>query len=119
MSQRCSPRVFSEFQIHKQVVERLFDFAAPGIFWFHPFNKASSPREGKMAKDMGVVAGVPDLIIFQEGEVWCLEIKAEDGKLSVAQKACHEAIADAGIDVYVTFGYDATIALLQAHGVLP
>ena len=114
-----SPRVFSEFQIHKLVVERLQEFAAPGIFWFHPFNRAASPRQGKMAKDMGVVAGVPDLIIFQEGLCWCLEIKAIGGKLSNAQKATHEAINDAGIDVYTVSGYDEAIALFQAHGVLP
>lgn len=107
-----------EFQLQKTLVEHLNLCARKGVFYFHPFNKASSPREGKMAKLMGVVAGVPDLIFFQNGTAWCLELKIEGGKLSDAQKETIPVIEHCGIDVEVAYGFKDALRILKKRGVL-
>ena len=109
-----------EFQLQKTLIEHL-NLCGRGAFWFHPFNKAKSPREGHTAKLMGVVAGVPDLIFFQGGTAWCLELKItkkEGGKLSPAQKATIKRIWDSGIDVEVAYGYNDALSILKRRGVL-
>ena len=107
-----------EFQLQKTLVEHLNLCARKDVFYFHPFNKANSPREGKMAKLMGVVAGVPDLIFFQDDKAWCLELKTDDGKLSSAQTGTINRIETAGIDVEVAYGYKDALRILKARGVL-
>ena len=107
-----------EFQLQKALVEHLHLCARKDVFYFHPFNKASSPREGAMAKKMGVVAGVPDLIFFQNGKAWCLELKTEDGVCSVVQKNTIGRIRETGIDVEVAYGYKDALRILKARGVL-
>ena len=105
-----------EFQVHRAIVDYLN--LCSSSFWFHPFNKASSPREGKMAKLMGVVAGVPDLIFFKNGVAWCLEIKALGGKLSPVQKETIARIRLSGIDVEIAYGLDEALYILKKRGVL-
>ena len=107
-----------EFALQAELIELLNRRGAHNVFWFHPFNKASSPREGAMAKKMGVVAGTPDIIFFQHGIAWCLELKTENGKLSFAQDRTIERIRYAGIDVEIAYGYKDALRILKARGVL-
>ena len=107
-----------EFALQAELIELLNRRGTHNVFWFHPFNKASSPREGAMAKKMGVVAGTPDIIFFQHGTAWCLELKTGDGKLSPAQKATIDKIVLSGIDVEVAYGYKDALRILKARGVL-
>lgn len=107
-----------EFHLQKSIIDYLAMFGRRDVFYFHPFNKASSPREGKMAKLMGVVAGVPDLIFFQDGTTWCLELKVEGGKLSDAQKETIPIIEHCGIDVEIAYGFKDALRILEKRGVL-
>ena len=106
-----------EFQLQKTLIEHL-NLCGRGSFWFHPFNKASGPREGKMAKLMGVVAGVPDLVFFQGGTAWCLELKDIGGKLSPKQKETIKRILATGVDVEIAYGYKDALSILKRRGIL-
>ena len=107
-----------EFALQRTLIDLLNLRAAKNVFFFHPFNKASNPREGALAKKMGVVAGVPDLIFFQHGTAWCLELKTETGDLNNAQRNTIPRIKAAGIDVEVAFGYKDALRILKDRGVL-
>lgn len=63
-----------------------------------------SPRAGKMNKDKGVLAGVPDLLILQPSGKFSgllVELKIPDGALSPKQKALHVKLSLAGYQVLV------------------
>ena len=109
----------SERVIHKAVVDHLKMRARPGVFYFHPANGGyRRPSEAKALAGLGVVAGVPDLIIIRNGVAYCLEIKSEGGRLSPAQRQCHEALRAAGAVVEVAVGIDEALALLEGWGLL-
>ncbi len=86
-----------------------------GYFVTHVPNTARrSPREGARFKEMGMVAGYPDLIVHGKGgRTWLIEVKAppqrlKSGKLSEAkpnlspeQRAVISDLAALGIPVLV------------------
>lgn len=109
----------TEAQIHKAVVLNLIERGTASIFWFHPANGGKrSWSEGKSFKAMGVVAGVPDLIILKGGEVFGLELKSTSGRTSRQQMAVHQAMHDAGAKTAITFGLDEALVTLECWGVL-
>jgi len=61
---------------------------APSLVIFHPANGGwRSKAEAARFKWLGVLAGVPDLcVIGQDGAVYFIEVKAEGGSLSPAQR---------------------------------
>ena len=69
-------------------------------------------------KAMGVVPGTPDVICIKDGQVFGLELKAEGGKLSEAQRATIEAMRVAGAVVEVATGIDQALAALEGWGLL-
>jgi hypothetical protein len=69
-------------------------------------------------RGLAVIPGVPDLIIIKDGEVFALELKSENGRLSTAQRTCHEAMRAAGAVVEVAMGLDAALALLERWQIL-
>ena len=56
------------------------------VFFHVPNGGNRSAREGVIFKAMGVVAGVPDLIIAWSGVVVAIELKAGKGRTSPAQE---------------------------------
>jgi len=109
----------NEELIHKAVIQHLLLRAEPGTFWFHPANGGKrSMREAKSFKAMGVVAGVPDLILIKDGHVYGLELKAAKGRLSPAQRATQEAMHDAGVLIWVAKGLDEALYALEFWGLL-
>jgi hypothetical protein len=92
-------------------------FAARGVrdtFVFHPGNGGyRRPVESAILRGLGLVAGVPDLIIVHEGRFFGLELKSDGGRLSEAQKAAHAALRAAGATVAVAYGLDAAIKQLE------
>ena len=53
-------------------------------------------RRGKDIQSLGVVAGIPDVILIHGGRVFGLELKAESGRLSPIQIATQERMRAAG-----------------------
>ena len=81
------PRNQAEYELHKNVVEWL-RWQKPDCVWFHPYNGAymSKATAGK-GKALGVLPGVADLVfVLTLGRVGFIELKAEGGTLTDAQK---------------------------------
>jgi len=101
----------SEFQIHRAVVMwfrgvpgKLQPAGRPGVIMWHTPNNArredttDSALEGKLLKDMGLLAGTPDLY-FLWGRLYGLELKKPGGSLSKAQRELHPRLIAAGAAV--------------------
>jgi hypothetical protein len=109
----------NETQIHKAVVQNLVRRGEPNVFWFHPANGGKrSWSEGKSFKAMGVVAGVPDLIILKGGECFALELKAPGGRIQPSQRLCQAAMQDAGVKTATAKGLDEALITLEVWGIL-
>jgi hemin uptake protein HemP len=112
-------RARPEQQLQKAVLDHLRWRAVPCTFAFHPANGgARSPVEARILKSQGVVAGVPDIIILHDGRTYGLELKAAEGRLSPAQRECHERMRAAGAEVATAVGIDAALAQLVEWGLL-
>jgi hypothetical protein len=82
-----------EQALQRTVFQHLAARGAPGTFAFHvPNGGWRSPVEAAILKGLGVVAGVPDLMLIRDGSVFGLELKALGGRLSPAQIATQEAM---------------------------
>lgn len=67
----------------------------------------------------GMLSGFPDLMLFAPGKTaLCIEMKREvGGRLSQAQKACHERLNACGVAVITCHGFDsAWEAVKKWHG---
>jgi hypothetical protein len=87
-----------EDQVHRAVLTWIRK-VAPQCIAFHPANGGSRNRlEAIKLKTLGVVPGVPDLIVFGPGgKAYCLEVKAEKGTLQPTQKAFALKMDELGI----------------------
>jgi hypothetical protein len=83
-----------------------------------PAGEARGPGVGGKLKGMGVKPGWPDLLLVKDGVLHGLELKAEGGRVSPAQRACHGELATAGGLVAVAYGLDAALAQLKAWGMV-
>ena len=109
--------------------------AAPATFPFHPKN-ASSDMRGKrrgVYAGLGVVPGIPDLVVFQyhgvHGDqrycrVYALELKRASRKgrkrtpHELKQQACREAMERCGAVTGEAFGIDEALEWLENQGLL-
>src|SRR5262245_66056124 len=108
-----------EQQIQRAIFEHLAVRGVPGTFSFHVPNGGWRSRvEATILKGMGVRAGVPDVILIRDAEMYALEIKAEGGRLSPAQRECPERMRAAGGKVATAVGLDQALAQLEAWGLL-
>lgn len=79
---------------------------------FHVPNEGSrNPKEAMKLKSMGVLAGVPDLILLKP--LCGIELKMVNGKISPAQKELHEYWTNNGIPVYVCWNANDVCNLLD------
>ena len=86
-----------EAQIQRAVIEHLRWRGVPNSFAFHPANGGwRTAVEGAILKGMGVVAGVPDIIIIHAGKVFGLELKTDAGRLTDIQRETIEIMRRAG-----------------------
>jgi hypothetical protein len=77
-----------EDAIQRAVFQHLRARAERGVFAFHPANGGyRKPVEAAIMKGLGVVAGVPDVIVIHEGRCYALEIKAPGGRATPKQLA--------------------------------
>jgi hypothetical protein len=108
-----------EQQIHRAVVQHLHQRGVPNLFAFHPANGGwRTAVEGAILKSMGVVPGVPDLIIIHDGKVFGLELKVDDGRLTDNERNALETMRRAGAIVATAHGLDAAITQLEIWGLL-
>ena len=80
--------------------------ALRGLLFHIPNGGTRSMREGAAFKAIGVIAGIPDLMLCvptHPNNTRChalfIEMKAQGGKLSEAQGKAHERLRNAGYEV--------------------
>lgn len=110
----------AESRLQMAVVQHLRLGCKPGIFWFSVPNEGKrAPRTANRLKAMGMVPGVPDIVIIINGIAHGLELKAKGGHQSTAQRDVEAAWTAAGGFYACTTGIDETLATLVRWGVLP
>jgi hypothetical protein len=93
--------------------------AAPGVFAFHPANGGyRKPVEAAIMKGLGVVAGVPDVIVIHAGRCYALEIKAPGGRATPKQLAAIAAMEAAGAYTCIAENLDRTLEVLERWRIL-
>lgn len=93
--------------------------AKPDCFWFAVPNGGSrNVIEASHLKDQGVRAGVPDMILICGGRTYGLELKADQGRVSVAQHATQIEMEMAGAAVATAYGLDAALAQVEKWGLM-
>jgi hypothetical protein len=104
----------SEQQIHKAVFQNIRARGAPDLFAFHPANGGfRKPIEAAILKGLGVVAGVPDIILIHQGRVFALELKRVGGRSTPKQLETIAAMGAAGAFCCVAEGLDRALAVLE------
>ena len=86
------------------------------VFFHVPNGGNRSLREGAIFKAMGVVAGVPDLIIAWPGIIAAIELKAGKGSASEAQLEVQERMKAIGWHVYEVRSLDQFQLVLRNLG---
>lgn len=108
-----------EQDIHRSVVAHLKSRAMPGVFFFHsPNGGKRNAIEAKIFKGLGVRAGIPDVLIFYRAQIFGLELKAGNGRVSPAQLATMNDMEVAGARVAVARSLDEALITLEYWGVL-
>ena len=109
----------TEVQIQRAVIEHLLLRGHPDAFAFHcPNGGYRRPIEAAILKEIGTVAGVPDLFVVHGGRVFALELKAPGGRVSDVQHAVHERLRRAGAEVAVAWGLDQALKQLSSWNLL-
>lgn len=108
-----------EQAIHKAVLQHLRVRGTAGIFFFHcPNGGFRRPVEAAIFKALGVVAGVPDILVLWKGHLYGLELKAPGGKLSENQTETQRNMAAAGATLGVAWSLDEALGQLESWGLL-
>jgi hypothetical protein len=115
MSRRARP----EAAIQRAVFQHLRARSAPGVFAFHPANGGyRKPVEAAIMKGLGVVAGVPDVIVIHAGRCYALEIKASGGRATPKQLAAIAAMEAAGAYTCIAKNLDRALEVLERWQIL-
>ena len=110
MTRRRQP----EAQLQRSVLDHLRRRGVPGIFAFHcPNGGWRSPIEAAIFKSLGLIAGVPDLLLVYRGWLYALELKVRGGRLSPTQAETHKHMREAGAIVATATGIDEALACLE------
>lgn len=111
---RKSPE--ADFQRH------LVDFIrlnAPKVLVFHPHNNGVNRNHQMKMKRLGVLAGIPDLVIIEPGgRVYLLELKSGTGSLTESQKEIREHCDANSIPWASARSYDEAIVWLKTWGLI-
>lgn len=104
----------AEATIQTVVMQHLSLRARPGVVAFHvPSGGKRSRAEAGRFKAQGVVAGVPDVLIFANGSADGLELKTVKGRLSDEQHEMHRRLSAAGVIVATAYGLNEALRHLH------
>jgi len=108
-----------EQNIQRAVFDHLRSRARPNVFAFHCPNGGKRSRvEAAILKGLGVVAGVPDVIILHNGRLFAIELKASGGRATAAQMECVSKINACGGFAAICTGLDSALRCLEIWGIL-
>jgi VRR-NUC domain len=109
----------TEAQIQKALFAHLRARGAPGIFFWHPFSGGyRRPKEAAIYKGLGAIPGLPDAMILHQGKLYCVELKAEGGRLSENQERVLIKLREAGAMATHAHGLDQALRVLEGWGLL-
>lgn len=109
----------SENDIQRAVISHIKTRGTANVFAFHvPNGGYRRKAEARVLKGIGVVAGVPDIIIVKQGNCFALELKRDKGRLSDSQEKALDGLRAAGAVVAVAYGLDAAIEQLEKWNVV-
>lgn len=110
----------AEEQLQISVVELLAATAAPSVrYWHVPNGGKRSKPEAARFKQMGVKAGVADLVISMPGcRTGYMEIKAANGRLTEEQENFLAAMAANGNLTAVVRSLDEAVSILTNWGAI-
>lgn len=109
----------SEYELHKAVVRHLRMRGAPGMFFWHtPNSGRRTMGEIQGLRQMGFVAGLPDLFLLHDGKLCGLELKTLKGKATSDQLKIIDQIKAAGGTAEITYGLDHALGTLEAWGLI-
>lgn len=111
---RATPEADLQAAVMKEIGRR----CGPDVFVFHVPNGGyrSAIEATNHLKRMGVVSGVPDLVVIIRGQAHFLELKAPGGSTSDTQKFTMRRIREAGAPIAVADSMDAALATLAGWG---
>jgi hypothetical protein len=108
-----------EQQLQKAVLEHLAWRGVRNLFVCHyPAGGWRSAVEAAIFKSLGVVAGVPDLIIICDGRCFAVELKTSHGRLTATQTDTQARMRAAGVTVATAVEIDAALERLEQWGLL-
>jgi hypothetical protein len=103
-----------EARLQKTIIQHLKLCGVEGLLWFHPANESKrSVVTGANLKALGMLPGVADLVIIKDGRAFFMEVKAEKGRLSDAQKEFAAAAVKAGAEWAVVHSIAEAITILR------
>jgi len=70
-------------------------------------------KVGGLTRKWTGLAGVPDRIVIIKGDVWFVEIKTVDGRLSEIQKREHVRLRDVGARVFTAHGKEGVDEFME------
>jgi hypothetical protein len=116
--------VIREPILHKQIADALrLELCAPGriskdgvVWWSQDISSYHGTAPG-IRTGRGVIAGVPDLIVLHAGRAFLMELKAEDGVVSDAQRVVGASIIFAGCHFGVVRSIQEVLQHLDAWGI--
>lgn len=105
-----------EDAIQRAIVQYL-QLKLPGAVISHARNEGNrggkkGAVDGRRGKLMGVKAGFPDLVVFWQGDVFFLEVKAPGGYMNEAQRRTRDELEAQGFKVYLVRSIDDTAEAL-------
>lgn len=106
----------SEIQLQALCFQFLWNnYPATRRLFFHVPNGGSrDAREGMQLKASGVVAGVPDMILIQQGRCYGFEMKTLTGKVSPVQEQVHKVWMEDGTPVYIIRTFEEFQSIAQS-----
>ena len=89
------------------------------MFFWHPFSGGfRRPKEAAIYKGLGAIAGLPDVMILHQGRLYCVELKAEGGRLSETQEQVLIRLREAGAMATHAHGLDQAVRILEGWQLL-
>jgi predicted RecB family endonuclease len=81
---------------------------APDLVCFHcPNGGLRDKAEAARLKWIGVLAGIPDLVVLgRDGQTWLVEVKTDDGALSTDQRAMRDRLTTMRVPYVVARSID-------------
>lgn len=111
----CRP----EQEIQRALFQHLRLRGVDGLVAIHvPNGGYRKPFEAAVLKGLGVTAGVPDVLIWHDGQSFAMELKSEGGTVSDSQRDILNRMSAAGVNCAICFGLNNAVRCLEAWKLL-